>query len=762
MNWKLIILIMALLVSDGFSLPIIQDFLEMKNCAIPTWNIMGPYGGDRKNVIIDPHNPNILFVNSCDDSGVWISKTAGESTNNQYNPAWQHTKLDRGYTEIASTYDENYTYIFAVMNKDNHVYRLKYNVNQDPSTKDWEKITFAREGENLLEVTIISDPYRCGRLIIYALDKSNRIFKLFQSIEYGGKGSWNEIDFTMPPVEYDKNIGIYVSDFDFDPNDENLLYLSLIYSNDIRLASTLFSYDLEKSQWKKLSAEIYALITSFSITDDKIYMTLSYSMNHTIVVGKRVGDNYTWEYRNIVLEDGATLPSSCNAIGIVVAPHNSSILFLGITGSMDNNVSDLGVRGLYKSVDGGRHWKRVAQPTNAYMCYLKGNSISFNPVNPKIMYAGMTNFDCIRKSTDYGETWYPITEGLSGINVFGVATAGNKVYGVVQSAIAINNNSLATNHWVYRQITSPDGKVTANLYGGVEIDPFDESIVLVGAGHRYATLSRNGGIFRNANYGYSNTPTEWERVLYDSDPNDGLSNPQIMDIYFSKTTPGLVFAAAMINKATMKGERGLYVSFDHGLTWDWIYKDSDMYHITQDPFDSNIYYAVGSGTNGGGKVVKIIVEGNKIELKESRVFLFDDYFYSIDIQRGLPLEKTYAFVGTEKGRILKIPLLKLRKVNLCINLYGSNKKIIHGFKGTSAVVAVNPNRPNEVFVGLYNGGVYRSIDAGLTWRNYSQGLTSSAINIFELKFSSDGKRLFAGTLGGVAVLVRGTVKNLKI
>ena len=91
---------------------------------------------------------------------------------------------------------------------------------------------------------------------------------------------------------------------------------------------------------------------------------------------------------------------------------------------------------------------------------------------------------------------------------------------------------------------------------------------------------------------------------------------------------------------------------------------------------------------------------------------------------------------------------------MAINLYGSNKKIIHGFKGTSAVVAVNLNRPNEVFVGLYNGGVYRSIDAGLTWHNYSHGLTSSAINIFELKFSSDGKKLFAGTLGGVAVLVR--------
>ncbi|MCD6541769.1 MAG: hypothetical protein J7K38_00375, partial [Thermoplasmata archaeon] len=93
---------------------------------------MGPYGGDRKHVIIDPHNPSILFVDSCDDSGVWISKTAGESTGDPFNPAWQHTRFDRGYTEIAGTYDESHTYILAVKTSgDNHVYILKYSEDED-------------------------------------------------------------------------------------------------------------------------------------------------------------------------------------------------------------------------------------------------------------------------------------------------------------------------------------------------------------------------------------------------------------------------------------------------------------------------------------------------------------------------------------------------------------------------------------------------------------------------------------------------------
>ncbi|HDM67257.1 MAG TPA: hypothetical protein ENG62_02590, partial [Thermoplasmatales archaeon] len=123
---------------------IILDLSDIGNYTKPVWNnILGPYGGDRKHIVVDPHNSSILFVDSCDDSGVWVSKTAGESTNDPYNPAWQHTKLDRGYTEITGTYDENYTYILAVMmNRDNHVYRLKYRWDEDPAVKDWEETVF--------------------------------------------------------------------------------------------------------------------------------------------------------------------------------------------------------------------------------------------------------------------------------------------------------------------------------------------------------------------------------------------------------------------------------------------------------------------------------------------------------------------------------------------------------------------------------------------------------------------------------------------
>ena len=757
-------------------------------------NSKGPYGGDRKNVVIDYHNPNILFVDCCDNSGVWISKTSGEPTGDPYNPAWQHTKLDRGYAQIKGTYDNDNTYVFSTISRENpNIYRLKYSKSEDPQEKEWEKIGFADDLGDILGTFIYSDPYNQERVFISVNDLSQRETRVFYSIQFGESESWQEILFdtsTFPIESYDEDIGVYIAEFGFDSTNENKFYMSVGYGKNNQLTSAIVSYHLDEG-WSLISEELPGLITSFCLADNnnRIYATIVKSDDHAFVVGEKeaLGD-YTWEYRDIKLENGTLIPSSqiSSIRGIKVSPYDSSTLFVALLSSSNDTMMDFDIRGLYKSENKGETWRKVASADNRYMTYLKRNSIFFDPHYPQIMYAGMTNFDSIRKSIDGGETWYPITEGLNGINVFGVAITNDRIYGVVQSAVAINEDNLETNAWEHRQLASPDdGRVTANLYGGVEVDPFSENIVLIGAGHKSTTLSHNGGIYRNENYGYTDSPLEWERVLYDSDSDDGLSNPQIMDIFFSETTPGLVFATAMINKATGVGERGVYISQDHGVNWDWIYKKSDMYYVVQDPYDP-IYYAVGEGEKGGGKVIKITIDPT-LKIEESKSISIpgqNDYFYCIDIQRGLSEEDACAFIGTQNGKILKISLLDLREFNFkkgkqitspsnepqsiiqiifnkilaYLNLIdtdtveSSSNQYYEFDTGTSTVVAVDPNNPNIVYAGLLNGGIFRSIDSGETWQDYSQGLTSSAIDIYELKFSPDGKRLFAGTLGAIAVI----------
>jgi hypothetical protein len=694
----------------------------------------------------------------------WISKTAGEATGNPYNPAWQHTKLDRYSTRIAYSHDDGNSYVYAVKIGDDdsagHIYRLKYpknfqsgNPQEDPQLKDWEKIQVVSLGPMEKSKGIVyTDSNRLEKAVFKFFSESLGKSRIFYSLDYGT--SWVEMNMNWGGFPFNNNGAFIVEPIKFDPEVGDKIFLLVIYQ-DVELKSAVVSYNVRDRTWETVSEEFdYSRtqrMTSFSLdpdSSDTLYVTVIGNLNGELGIGQRISGDYQWQYKNINV-DGSPIPKPV-LHGISVNPYNPNELFLGISSSQNPGaLKQYEIRGPYKSSDAGNNWTKVAESDHEYMSYLK-ESFSFHPQDPDIMYAGFTNFDALRKSVNGGNSWYPIVEGLSGINVFGVAVTDTRVYGVVQSAVSINEDSLNTHNWVTRQITSPQGTVTANLYGGVEIDPFDESIVLIGAGYWSETLSSNGGVFRHTNFGYTNEPIEWERVLYDSVLGDGYYNPQIMDILFSETTSGLVFAAAMKHNKATPWERGLYVSYDHGNNWEWIYTESDIYQIVQDPYDPYVYYAVG-GTEGSGVILKITETNGDVSIDKSSVSLLSDYFYSIDIQQGLSENTAYAFIGTYRGKLHRMLLSDLRSFNFGnaeLSLDFREKLGDYAFR---TVVTPDPNIPEMIYAGAFNGGIFRSSDSGVTWEEFSYGLESSSQDVYELKFSPDGRKLFAGTLGSIAV-----------
>jgi hypothetical protein len=689
-------------------------------------NAKGPYGGDRKDILIDYHNSDILYTSSVDRSGVWISKTAGEATGNAYNPAWQHTKLDRYSTRIAYSHDDGNSYVYAVKIGDDdsagYVYRLKYpknfttgNPQEDPQLKDWEKIQVVSLGPAEKSKGIVyADSNRLGRVVFKFFDDSLGNSRVFYSLDYGD--SWVEIDMNWGGFPFNNNGAFIVEQIEFDPEVGDKIFLLVIYQPD-KLKSAVAAYNVGGRTWETVSEEFdYSRtqrMTSFSLdpdSSDTLYITVIGNSNGELGIGERIGTVYQWQYKNINV-DGSPIPKPVLK-GITVNPHNPNELFLGIPTSQDPGaLKQYEIRGLYKSSDAGNSWKKVAESDYEYMTYLK-ERFYFHPQDPDIMYADCTNFDSLRKSVNDGESWYPIVEGLSGINVFGVAVTDTRVYGVVQSAVSINADGLETNDWEVRQITSPQGKVTANLYGGVEVDPFNESIVLIGAGYWHETLSSNGGVFRHTNFGY--------------------------------------FAGGMRHSKDTPWERGLYVSYDHGNNWEWIYNESDIYQIVQDPYADSVYYAVG-GTEGTGIILKITETGGDVSLEESSVSLSYDYFYSIDIQQGLNENSAYAFIGSENGKLHRLVLPDLKSLDFGSSELSLNFREKLGGYAWRTVVTSDPNSPDMVYAGSFNGGIFRSSDSGDTWEEFSYGLESSAQDVYELKFSPGGRILFAGTLGSIAV-----------
>lgn len=127
---------------------------------------------------------------------------------------------------------------------------------------------------------------------------------------------------------------------------------------------------------------------------------------------------------------------------IVVDPRNSEVVFVAAHGPLWNSGGD---RGLYKTVDGGKTWKKVLEVDE----HTGVNEVIIDPRNPDVMYAStwqrarrVWTFisggpgSAIYKSTDGGETWNKSQSGLPGGDLGRIGLAISPVNPDVLYAIA--------------------------------------------------------------------------------------------------------------------------------------------------------------------------------------------------------------------------------------------------------------------------------------------------------------------------------------
>src|ERR1035437_4787729 len=138
-------------------------------------------------------------------------------------------------------------------------------------------------------------------------------------------------------------------------------------------------------------------------------------------VYKTIDGGKSW--KNMGLKDSRQIG------GIVIDPRNSNVIFVAAEGSVWGPGGD---RGLYKSTDGGKTWKlnlQISENTGV-------NNIIYDPRNPDIMFAtseqrrrhvftkiGGGPETSVYKSTDAGESWDKITNGLPKVDMGGIGIA---------------------------------------------------------------------------------------------------------------------------------------------------------------------------------------------------------------------------------------------------------------------------------------------------------------------------------------------------
>jgi len=351
---------------------------------------------------------------------------------------------------------------------------------------------------------------------------------------------------------------------------------------------------------------------------------------------------------------------------IAIHPRNSNIVY-----AADNP------SGALKSEDGGRTWKTKNRGITAFSGPSGDGvpmySVTIDPNDPSILWAGAQGIRGVFRSTDGGETW------------------ARKDRGILE--------------W---------SDITVR---GFAVKPGNSKVVLMAV--EIATTGRKYEI-----------PKSWGRVYLTENGGDNWrsiwSGPCLASrILFDHKDPQVVYVSTgSFDRVSLDHDGkglGILKSVDGGRSWNQINNTIEVLYIgsmAMDPRDSRVLYAASGGpsyvseptaggiyktTDGGENWVKILGE---------------DTFTLVAIS---PPNPDIVYAGSERcffrsndgGR---------NWTRLC-----SDNEVSWGPKGvkvgvpTSAVVS--PTNPSMILVNNYRGGIVRSEDGGRTWSVSCQGYT---------------------------------------
>ncbi len=240
---------------------------------------------------------------------------------------------------------------------------------------------------------------------------------------------------------------------------------------------------------------------------------------------------------------------------IVINPNNPDIVFVAAQGAEYGPSKE---RGVYKSVDGGKTWKKVLFVNDS----TGSADLSMDKNDPEVLYTAMWhiqrtpwkiisggNGSDLYKSTDSGDTWFRIYKGLpkeKGKMAIAVCPSNSeKVYALIESnndngGLFVSNNSGKNWHKV-----SGDKRLTqrAWYYTKVFVDPNNENTVYVLTAS--ALRSIDGG-------------KTWEVLIGNLSNNVKGTHDDFHDLWINpKNSKNMIIA----------NDGGAAISFNNGKTW---------------------------------------------------------------------------------------------------------------------------------------------------------------------------------------------------